>query len=216
MSKARFAVSVLLISLFIVLLPAGDVKAQYRPFYVGVFGGYTMPEDMEVSSSAVGDYHIDLDNGGMLGVKFGYIPPGARFLALEFELNGMWNDYDRQAVFTTPFRGEEEGDATLANFMFNLLFRYPEGRIHPYAGFGIGWSSVTLDGKEYADGVLAATYDDDDTSFAWQFLAGLTFEIAPSLELDLGYRYFWTEPEFGVSDVEFKSHIATIGLNFHF
>ncbi len=216
MRKAKFAVSVLLISLFIVLVPTGDVKAQVRPFYAGVFGGYTMPEDMEVSSSAVGGYEIDLENGGILGAKFGYIPPGARFLALEVELNGMWNDYDRQVVFTTPFRGTEEGDASLANFMFNAKFRYPEGRLHPYVGFGIGWSTVTLDGREYADGILVETYDDDDTAFAWQFLAGLTFEVAPSLELDLGYRYFYTEPEFDVADVEFKSHIATIGLNFHF
>jgi len=215
MRKTAFAVSVLLLSVFVILYPAGDVKAQMRPFYVGVFGGYTMPEDMHVDAPGL-SYDIDLENGGMLGVKFGYIPPAARFLALEIELNGMWNDYDRQVVFTTPFTGTEEGDATLANFMFNLLFRYPEGRFHPYAGFGIGWSTVNLDGREYADGVLVASYDDDDTSFAWQFLAGLALEIAPSIDLDLGYRYFWTEPEFSIADVEFKSHIVTLGLNFHF
>ena len=216
MRKTAFAVSVFLLSVLVILLPASDVKAQMRPFYLGVFGGYTMPEDMEVDSAFVGNYNIDLENGGILGVKFGFIPPQARFLALEVELNGMWNDYDRQVVITAPFRGEEQGDVTLANFMFNAKFRYPEGRLHPYVGFGIGWSSVTLDGKEYADGILVADYDDDDTSFAWQFLAGLTFEIAPSIELDLGYRYFWTEPQFDVADVEIKSHIATIGLNFHF
>jgi len=217
MRKTAFAASVFLLSVFVILLPAGDVKAQMRPlpFYVGVFGGYTMPDDMQVNAPGL-SYDIDMENGGMVGAKFGFIPPEARFLALEVELNGMWNDYDRQVVVTTPFSGTEEGDVSLANFMFNVKFRYPEGRLHPYAGFGIGWSTVTLDGREYADGILVSSYDEEDTAFAWQFLAGLTYDITPTIDLELGYRYFYTEPDFAVSDVEFKSHIATVGLNFHF
>jgi opacity protein-like surface antigen len=214
MRKTAFAVSVFLLSVFVILLPAGDVKAQMRPFYVGIFGGYTMPDNMKVDAPGL-PYEVDLNNGGMLGAKFGYIPPGARFLAFEIELNGMWNDYDRQVVVTTPFIGTEQGDASLANFMVNALLRYPEGRVHPYVGFGIGWSTVTLDGTETGNGIVYS-YEDDDTSFAWQFLAGFTFDITPMLDLELGYRYFYTEPHFDISDVEFKTNVVTLGFNFHF
>lgn len=218
MRKTAIAVSIALLALFVVILPISDARAQMRPFYVGIFGGYTIPEEMKVDSATVGPYNIDLENGGLLGAKFGYIPPGARFLALEVELNGMWNDYDRQVVLPS-ISGTEQGDASLVNFMFNARFRYPEGRLHPYVGFGIGWSTVYLEGTEtYVDAgrYYVRAYEDDDTSFAWQFLAGVTYDINPAMDLEFGYRYFWTEPQFPISDVEFKSHIITFGVNFHF
>jgi len=55
-----------------------------------------------------------------------------------------------------------------------------------------------------------------ETSFAWQFLGGLNFQIAPNLSADLTYRYFGTDPHLAFVDVEYRASMVSLGLNFHF
>ncbi len=67
----------------ILLASSSSTFAQVRPFYVGVFGGVSVPQDMTWKSIATGQ-SIDLgvDNTGVLGFKGGYILPQARMIAL--------------------------------------------------------------------------------------------------------------------------------------
>ena len=63
---------VVLLALFLVMAPVQTAKAADAGPYVGVFGGYVFPEDLEIS----GGPDIGVDNTWMAGAKFGYINSG--------------------------------------------------------------------------------------------------------------------------------------------
>ncbi|MCU0583201.1 MAG: outer membrane beta-barrel protein [Syntrophales bacterium] len=183
-----------------VLALSGAAHAQpYRsasPFYVGIFGAADLA----------------LDESGMVGMKFGYILPQARALAIELEWNYMFEqDIPPQVIGGV----RESGDVALSNVLVNLILRYPEGKIHPYIGAGIGASSMNIRNTESVGGTVYVA-EETETGFAWQFLAGVNVELAPNLSADLAYRYFGTNPDFTVIDVDYRAHAVTFGLNFHF
>jgi opacity protein-like surface antigen len=205
----------ILLAVFLAL--SGAANAQpYRsmtPFYVGIFGGYVAPEDMTWRSSVTGaSADLALDDSGMMGIKFGYVFPQQRALAVELE----WNYMFEQSIPPQVIGGvRESGDVALSNFLVNLILRYPEGRIHPYVGAGIGASSVNIRNTESVGGIVYVA-EETETGFAWQFLAGVNVELAPNLSADLAYRYFGTNPDFTLIDVDYRAHAVTLGLNFHF
>ncbi len=213
MKKTAFSVTILLLSVFMVFLPIKNAPAQTSPFYVGVFGGYVMPEDMNFDVNTAGvSFDVTTDSTGIIGFKFGYVLPAARFLALEMEFNHI---FEHNYGPTTVSGVIEAGDVYLSNFFFNALLRYPDGKIHPYVGAGIGSCYFNIKGIETYRGV---TYfaEEDDYSFAWQFLAGVNFEIANNLSVDLGYRYYGTDASLLITDIEYRANIITAGINFHF
>lgn len=217
MRKRAFAVSILLFSVFMVFLPIKDALAQTSPFYVGVFGGYVMPEDMNFDVTTAGvSFDVTTDSTGIIGFKFGYVLPAARFLALEMEFNHMFeHNYGPTTVPSARGDVREAGDVYLSNFFFNALLRYPDGKIHPYVGAGIGSCYFNISGTETLGGVTWFE-EEDDYSFAWQFLAGVNFEIANNLSVDLGYRYYGTDASLLITDIEYRANIITAGINFNF
>jgi len=203
--KYNFIIVLILVA-FLVLASTPAAKAKEAgPFYVGVFGGYVIPSDMEVSGSDVVRQDTKMKDSWMLGAKFGYIIPTFKWVAGEVEYNYL----AKQDIDTAGING----DFSAHNVMANLLARYPEGRFHPYAGFGIGWSYGTFKATS-ADGSV----DESKSAFAWQILAGVNFEITPNWSADLGYRYFQSKYS-GIGedvDVTSKNHIILIGVNYHF
>jgi opacity protein-like surface antigen len=156
---------------------------------------------------------LALDDSGMMGLKVGYILPQARALAIELEWNYMFN----QTIPTQTISGvTESGDVYLNNFLVNLILRYPEGKIHPYVGAGIGASAMNIKNTESIGGGVVNVAEESATGFAWQFLAGINVELAPNLSADLAYRYFGTNPSFSLIDVDYRAQAVTFGLNFHF
>lgn len=206
MKKVFSCVFVLLISGMLVLTatPAATAAPQ-GPFYVGVFGGYVMPDDLELENG--GSVDVSLDNSWTIGAKFGYIIPQVKWLAAELEYVYMSEqDIDETGV---------DGDFKASNLMLNIIARYPEGKIHPYIGFGIGWSW----GEFNASAPGFGSVDESDNAFAWQILAGVNFEITPQWSADIGYRYFTAKYELGDEpsvDATSKNHMFLIGVNFHF
>ena len=84
------------VAVAVVFVLSGAAYAQsYRPmapFYIGIFGGYAAPEDMTWRSSVTGERaDLALDESGMMGIKFGYVIPQARALAVELEWNYMFD-----------------------------------------------------------------------------------------------------------------------------
>ena len=63
--------------------------------------------------------------------------------------------------------------------------------------------------------------DDNDTVFAYQFMAGIGFEINPKTTLTVGYRYFaTTDPEFVLlglpTEFTISSHDFNVGARLMF
>jgi opacity protein-like surface antigen len=178
--------------------------AEQGPFYVGIFGGYVMPQDLSVSDGP----DVPLKDSWTLGIKGGYIIPQAKYLAIELEYAYLGTqDIDMSGV---------DGDFSASNLMLNFLLRYPEGKYHPYVGVGIGWSMGSFKATQAGVGSI----DENDSAFAWQILAGINFEITPQWSADLAYRYF--AGSYSISsggdniDLDAKNHMILIGVNYHF
>jgi len=205
-----FSLAVFLLFANVSTLPA----VEAGPFYVGVFGGYVVPGDMEIDDEDNdwyddddGEFDIELDESWAAGVKFGYIIPQVRWLAAELEYTYLADqDFDEYGI---------DGDYSAHNLMANLLFRCPVGKIHPYVGFGVGISSASFDAR-ITDIVYLDSIDEDETAFAAQFIAGVNFEITPHWSTELAYKYFYCEYNIDDFDVEATSHMVTLGVNYHF
>jgi opacity protein-like surface antigen len=214
-NRLKVALPVVLAT-FIFLTGAGYAQpyGPSNPLYFGVFGGYVAPQDMTWTSNVTGtSADLSLDSSGMMGLKMGYILPQARALAFELEWNYMFNQNIPPQVVSGV---RESGEVALNNFLVNVILRYPEGKIHPYIGGGIGASSMYIQNTESIGGVVVNVADESAAGFAWQFLAGVNVDLAPNLSADLTYRYFGTNPGFSLIDVDYRTQAVTFGLNFHF
>jgi opacity protein-like surface antigen len=215
--KNRLKVVLPVVLAAVIFLTGAGYAQSYgpsSPLYFGVFGGYVAPQDMTWTSNVTGtSADLALDSSGMMGFKMGYILPQARALAFELEWNYMFN----QTIPSQVVSGvRESGEVALNNFLVNVILRYPEGRIHPYVGGGIGASSMYIQNTESIGGVVVNVADEAATGFAWQFLAGVNVDLAPNLSADLTYRYFGTNPGFSLIDVDYRTQAVTFGINFHF
>ena len=131
--------------------PVGTASAQQATgFYVSAYTGYVVPQNMNWDVTTAGvSFDVDTDSTGILGFKVGWVPPAAKYLALEMDFNYI---FESNYGPTTVSGVTESGDIYLSNVLFNLLLRYPDGRIHPYIGGGIGWSYFNIEGFETVGG----------------------------------------------------------------
>jgi opacity protein-like surface antigen len=202
--KNRLKVALPVVLAAVIFLTGAGYAQSYgpsSPLYFGVFGGYVAPQDMTWTSKVTGvSADLALDSSGMMGLKMGYILPQARALAFELEWNYMFN----QTIPAQVVSGvRESGEVALNNFLVNVILRYPEGKIHPYVGGGIGASSMYLQNTESIGGRVVNVAD-------------VNVDLAPNLSADLTYRYFGTNPGFSLIDVDYRTQAVTFGINFHF
>ena len=220
----------------VLVFPFNKASAQYG-LYVGVFGGYTLGPvaSWENHYSKLNwDYDLDIQATGIFGVKFGGFHPDIKYFSLEFEYSFLNPDVKRTVLATagTDYSAIE-GDVKLHNFMFNVIFQYPEGRIHPYFGAGLGASyfDFSLTSTSRIDDVIYSERgSSNDTVFAWQLLAGVNIDLTNNLSLDIGCRYFDTEyADYKYYDddddddyhydgpfLDFRTFMVTLGLKFRF
>ena len=116
--------------------------------------------------------------------------------------------------------GDAESLAVMANGFFDLR---TGTKWTPYVGAGVGWALVKNDidafGSCFSDPPFV---DDEDGVFAYQLMAGITYQVTNSISLGIGYRFFSTsDPEF--TDImgrrfesEYRAHNAEVGLRFRF
>lgn len=236
MQKVARSLFVFVFVIAVSVFPFDTASAQ-RGMYVGVFGGYTFSPDASWE-----DYYSSIDlnvqETGIFGVKFGFNPPPIKFFSIEFEYSYLNPDMDR-TVFATAGSDYDaiEGNAKIHNFMFNAIVKYPEGKIHPYLGLGIGASyfDFSITATSQLNGVSYHTrHSYDDTVFAWQVLAGVDIELTNNLSLDIGGRYFDTESlndsydddyyddhdydhyHYDGPTLDYRTFMVTLGLKFRF
>jgi opacity protein-like surface antigen len=211
MKKTRFMLLVCLVSSF---LMTSYSFAAVGPYVSGQVGATSV---LDADNTAFGDtietsYDLGFNVGAAGGYDFG-------LLRVEGEITYRQNDVDELGV---PGTGSVGGDGDISAFslMANGFWDIETGSpVTPYLGAGIGVALVSMNDV----GALGLTLaDDDDTVFAYQFAAGVAFDLNPSMALDLGYRFFaTTDPEFtdpdGVKfDSEYMSHNLSLGLRYTF
>jgi len=218
---------------------------QGKNNYLSVTLGQVFPKDLDSDErypDRVSLSDVKLENGFIVGVKAGHTPkrlthvePLAIALELEaFAISGT--DIEGESYYFHPFGTDVDlhADVSIMALMFNLLLRDPYGQVHPYGGFGMGWTWLDMEdvklamepGFEWSDVStnINKQGDLDDDSFAFQILLGVNIDLTQALSADLGYRYLRIEPEIeftkGGVDLDtkmtFTTHMITVGLTYAF
>jgi len=222
------------IAIFTVFLSTGPVFAQENMgYYVTISGGYVIPQTMTLSDPDGGYKYADttLNNGYTVGITTGWLTPFTkRIMALEIEYNYINNNFDNNKVFYLDAPGMYgygtfDGTITAHSVLFNVKARYPEGRIHPYVGFGMGWSYFVVGDITATEvgGSSVRIEGEAGNALCWQFLTGVDFDITPNLGVAIGYKYFATKATVGsnnaegmYADIDYRASIITAGVTFTF
>jgi opacity protein-like surface antigen len=215
----------------VLLLSTAVFAAENTGVYVGISGGYVIPQTLTLSDPDNSASYMDteLKNGYLGGVKVGWNTPFTnRILAVELEYNYIYNEFDNDKIINlfgvTP--ATIEGDIQIHALLLNFKARYPEGRFHPYIGFGVGYAYFEqgdLIAREPGGPGTMTIQGESGDAFCYQLLAGLDFDITPNFGVGIGYKYVASKPTIGsinsdgiYADVDYKAHIVTLGLTYTF
>jgi opacity protein-like surface antigen len=150
-----------------------------------------------------GQWYVRGDAG--LGIYDGSGDPTA--FTAGMGIGYRWSEIFRSDL-TVDYTGEYNNavgasDADAWTVMANGYIDFAFGQmLKPYVGAGIGWGSV-----DYSGGAA-----NDDDGLALAFHTGLTFDLAPATDLDVGYRY----RTISVSGPDFDDHAIRAGIRYKF
>jgi len=187
-----------------------------QPWYVSIHGGIKFNEDWDDSASQSFDLggpitldvnldgEVSTDDGAIFGAAVGY---GFNdFFRAEVEVNWLGQDLNEFDIDTIDlvFKNAGDpfaeinidcndpvcslnlgGDVSIWTGMINAILQVPFGRIIPYLGIGAGFAHVDLNGN-FDD--LSIDFDDTDTSFAVQGIAGIDVGITENIGIGVRGR----------------------------
>jgi OmpA-OmpF porin, OOP family len=177
----------------------GAQADDYSPtgWYAGAGAGMNMLDDTNESflGPVLTDPTIEWDTGFVVEADIGY--RWAEFWRLELEASYRENDVD---VFntgtTTGFYAQPvtaAGDVEQLAVMLNLLFDFDvTDTINFSVGAGIGGAQVEVEATFTSAFGTILTLDerDQDWTWAYQGIAGVSFETGDQTEIFIDYRYF--------------------------
>jgi opacity protein-like surface antigen len=156
----------------------------------GVCGG--------AADTAVIDLKTGFDAGMMVGYSFAdhwgvFVP------RVELEFGYLSNDVNTVTLAVGGVAGTANPDSSEINAFYglaSLLLDIPTGwGFNPFIGGGVGFANVRLDhvGKISGLAIIGPgstfIFDEEDTAFAWNLTAGLSFDISRNITLDIAYRF---------------------------
>jgi opacity protein-like surface antigen len=185
--------SLALISAFGVSYAAQPAE-EPRPFYVGVFGGYSFPEKLSLEGRGTLDgvsfSDAALQNGWNGGVKLGWVMPAyERWFNWEFEYWYQNLSLKQQNLTASaggfsmpvPISGTRMDVHT---FSSNFILRRPTGMIQPYAG--VGPSVVYVDLKNPPN---LANGSQSTAGFGVNFLVGTRVMFTQNLGIFAEFKH---------------------------
>jgi outer membrane protein OmpA-like peptidoglycan-associated protein len=154
----------------------------------------------------------------------------AEFWRLEFEVSYRENDLDTFSIGGTPLTGS--GDVEQLAVMLNLLFDFDVTETINFSiGAGIGAAQVEVEatGTSLLPTTIFIDESDQDWNWAYQGIAGISFETSDQTEIFIDYRYFVAndvdlQPSAAaflpipgrVSDTTFENHALKVGFRYFF
>jgi len=200
--------------------------------YAGIEGGILFPRDMKVDVDTNGNGTIDSSERGVarLNTKNGYDVDavlGYDFGRFRLEGEGAYKRAKIDTVTSTGFDVDNglagvqtsanvNGHANVTSAMVNGLVDF--GPVYAGGGVGYGWAKL----NDTPSGAPAPFYDDKDSGFAWQLIAGVKVPVGDRVDVGLKYRYFNLDNlDFGTvggtrTSTDFRSHSLLASLLFNF
>ena len=200
--------------------PNGPCGTGSRGAYVTVIAGYLDLQEQTVGGSEL-EYDDGFSVGGALGRRIN------RFLRLETEYLYRENDFEG-LVDDTGAGATSFGDLMSHAVMVNGFLDLPigSGRIVPYIGAGAGVAGIDSELAQQSDsGLNDFAVVDFDSTFAFQWMAGVSLRAIANAEFFAEYRYFEAnDPSFefstlagsSVEDAEYANRNVFIGLRMIF
>lgn len=158
--------------------------------------------------------NTSLDKGYAIHAALGY---DFNPIRAEVELGYAKNDFDK--VDTNE--KATDGDVTATTLFANAYYDFHNSSsFTPYLGAGLGYAKISyndLNGQDWDN-----PFDEDDSVFAYQFMAGIAFVITDNISADLSYRYMSTsdptmEDSYGTkTDFEYDTHNILLGMKYTF
>ncbi|TAL04580.1 MAG: OmpA family protein [Rhodospirillaceae bacterium] len=148
--------------------------------YIGLGAGMTSIDSSPLQVNGVPSILKFKDGWGVVGSAGYKWEQGFR---TELELSHRDNKAKDLNANNTPVTGSQQDTSVMANVLLDI----PTGsRLTPYLGAGIGVSWVNFDQVHSA---ASPIYDGTSGKFAWQYIAGVAYTIAPNWELTGEFRY---------------------------
>lgn len=200
---------------------AEPVAVSEYGWYFSIFGGALSVASAEADDGSpdfgqVFDFDTDLGwtAGAALGVQV------TDFLRGEIEVSTGGVGISEVTIDDGPTFDVEDGSASTTYLLGNLWFDLDTGSgFTPYIGGGLGAAYVTAEGGLPAP--LNTTVDLEGWGWAYQLGAGVQFDVADNIAVDLGYRYkaivdadLEGNGDDAVADV--SSHVVQAGLKISF
>ncbi len=157
-------------------------------FYFSVFGGSTGLRDLEGRS---GSRQMSADSGGGVGVALGR--RNGRNLRTEAEFSYRHNNLSSFVLSpipdpaVAPVDGELNSYAGMANAYWEFI-DVPTRCFKPYVGAGIGFVSIDAEMRNAIGGDVVPAGFENDTSFAYQWIAGVNYKAYRNMDLFAEYR----------------------------
>lgn len=196
-------------ALFTTMLLSGP--AQGSGLYLSGGLGVNLASDSDVTGTGIST-NIEFDPGPVAMVALGYSFDNN--FRTELELAGRWNDAE------TVGGASGSGDTTTTSGMVNVVLDLDvDSDFTPYLGAGLGAANVENSGIAT---ISNSTISDDDTVFAYQAIAGVSYDLGNMISVTADYRYFTTDDvslttASNVSvEQEYASHSFLIGLRLDF
>lgn len=199
--------------------------------YIGGNVGVAVPPSLEATIADGWDRwaaDIEFDAGLALTGAVGYDFDSFR---VEGEIGYQQNNSeDTDWSLSTPNNTFTFATTDLLNFDLSAVTYMANGYYDfknnspwtPYLGAGIGAATVEVEIDDMSFGWYDLNYSVDDTVFAYQFIAGVSYAFNKNLAMDLSYRYVGADdPEFDDGfgtpiEFEFSSHNFLLGARFTF
>jgi outer membrane protein OmpA-like peptidoglycan-associated protein len=181
--------------------------------YAGFGGGLNIQRDTDFSGPGVnGTLDSNLGWAGLLSLGYRW----QNGLRGEIEGGYRRNNVDEiEGCATCGSDGFTQAWSAMANLLYDFNLGWP---VHPYVGAGAGAAKVRAGGIGPVPGT---SINDSDWAFAYQGIAGVSYQVTKPVELFAEYRYFATEgleiQSAGVeNDDEYRNHTIMAGLRWYF
>jgi opacity protein-like surface antigen len=167
-----------------------------NPYYIGITGGYVFDTNSDVGN----DHVLQADDGYDYGVVV-----GREFNEFRFEGAVSYQNTDNDHLGRVGLTG----DSSLGTAMVNMIYTLPVfNNFGIYGMGGIGGGKFTI-----SDGGI----DEDAIVFVGNAGTGITYEVTPNFDIDMGYKYtIMNDNTLAGVDVSYDSHMATMGLRYKF
>jgi opacity protein-like surface antigen len=185
--------------------------------YVAVFGGASLSQSFTNvhgvgEDSSIKFSNLDLKGTGIGGLKLGFSPSTAKWMAIETELFYASPHIKQQNITATGTTSSTDAfpgvHIRMATWAFNWILRYPGEWVQPYVGAGLGifW------------GHISDSPSSSDTSPGLNALAGLRVKMGQHLMLFSEYKYNRASFDFSNADfhVLYQAHYVVGGLGWSF